>query len=93
MGSTIKIIGQIMKVTALKIPIVLLIEPQVFSDDRGFFFESFNQNKFEEAVGHKIHFVQDNSFKIGDGHIAWTSLSITTESSRKTCSCDSSGSL
>ena len=52
-----------MKVTALSIPDVLLIEPQVFSDDRGFFFESFNQNKFEEAVGHKIHFVQDNHSK------------------------------
>ena len=52
-----------MKVTALSIPDVLLIEPQVFSDDRGFFFESFNQNKFEEAVGHKIDFVQDNHSK------------------------------
>jgi len=52
-----------MKVTALSIPDVLLIEPEVFSDDRGFFFESFNQNKFEEAVGHKIHFVQDNHSK------------------------------
>ena len=52
-----------MKVTVLSIPDILLIEPQVFSDDRGFFFESFNQNKFEEAVGHKIHFVQDNHSK------------------------------
>lgn len=52
-----------MKVTSLKIPDVLLIEPQVFSDDRGFFFESFNQNKFEEAVGRKINFVQDNHSK------------------------------
>lgn len=52
-----------MKVTSLTIPDVLLIEPQVFSDDRGFFFESFNQNKFEEAVGRKINFVQDNHSK------------------------------
>ena len=52
-----------MKATALSIPDVLLIEPQVFNDSRGFFFESFNQNKFEEAVGHKIHFVQDNHSK------------------------------
>jgi dTDP-4-dehydrorhamnose 3,5-epimerase len=52
-----------MKVTPLAIPDVLLIEPQVFGDDRGFFFESFNQNKFEEAVGHKINFVQDNHSK------------------------------
>jgi len=52
-----------MKVTVLSIPDILLIEPEVFSDDRGFFFESFNQNKFEEAVGHKIDFVQDNHSK------------------------------
>ncbi|CAM8401679.1 RfbC dTDP-4-dehydrorhamnose 3,5-epimerase and related enzymes [Candidatus Methylopumilus universalis] len=52
-----------MKVTPLSIPDVLLIEPQVFGDDRGFFYESFNQNKFEEAMGKKISFVQDNHSK------------------------------
>ena len=52
-----------MKVTPLSIPDVLLIEPQVFGDERGFFFESFNQNKFEEAIGHKVNFVQDNHSK------------------------------
>ena len=52
-----------MKVTPLNIPDVLLIEPQVFGDDRGFFYESFNQNKFEEAMGKKISFVQDNHSK------------------------------
>jgi len=52
-----------MKVTPLSIPDVLLIEPQVFGDDRGFFYESFNQNKFEEAIGKKINFVQDNHSK------------------------------
>ena len=52
-----------MKVTPLSIPDVLLIEPQVFGDDRGFFYESFNQNKFEEAMGRKINFVQDNHSK------------------------------
>ncbi len=52
-----------MKVTPLTIPDVLLIEPQVFGDDRGFFYESFNQNKFEAALGHKINFVQDNHSK------------------------------
>jgi dTDP-4-dehydrorhamnose 3,5-epimerase len=39
-----------MKVTALKIPDVLIFEPQVISDERGFFFESFNQKKFEEII-------------------------------------------
>jgi len=52
-----------MKVTPLAIPDLLLIEPEVFGDDRGFFFESFNQNKFEEAIGQKINFVQDNHSK------------------------------
>ena len=52
-----------MKVTPLAILDVLLIEPQVFGDDRGFFFESFNQERFEKAVGKKINFVQDNHSK------------------------------
>lgn len=37
-----------------------MFEPKVFGDDRGFFFESFNQNKFEELTGRSINFVQDN---------------------------------
>lgn len=49
-----------MKTTPLAIPDVLLIEPKVFTDARGFFFESFNQQQFETALGRKIHFVQDN---------------------------------
>ena len=52
-----------MKVTPLAIPDLLLIEPQVFGDDRGFFFESFNHERFEKAVGKKINFVQDNHSK------------------------------
>jgi len=48
------------KVTATSIPEVLLIEPKVFGDARGFFFESFNQRAFEEAVGRPVAFVQDN---------------------------------
>ena len=49
-----------MKVTPLAIPEVLLIEPKVFGDARGFFFESFNQRAFNEATGLDVHFVQDN---------------------------------
>ena len=49
-----------MKATALAIPDVILFEPQVFKDERGFFFESFNQAKFEAAIGKKVVFVQDN---------------------------------
>lgn len=49
-----------MKATPLAIPDVVLIEPQVFGDERGFFFESFNQTRFEEAIGKPVQFVQDN---------------------------------
>jgi dTDP-4-dehydrorhamnose 3,5-epimerase len=46
--------------TPTAIPDVLIIEPKIFGDDRGFFFESFNKNDFSKAVGRKITFVQDN---------------------------------
>ena len=49
-----------MKATPLTIPDVILIEPKVFGDERGFFFESFNQARFEEALGKSVQFVQDN---------------------------------
>lgn len=49
-----------MKATPLAIPDVFLFEPKVFGDDRGFFFESFNPRKFEEAIGKPVSFVQDN---------------------------------
>ena len=52
-----------MKVTPLAISDVLLIEPKVFGDERGFFFESFNQLKFKSATGLDLHFVQDNHSK------------------------------
>ncbi len=49
-----------MTVTPTAIPDVLLLEPQVFTDDRGSFFESFNARVFAEAVGREVAFVQDN---------------------------------
>lgn len=49
-----------MKITPTNISDVLVIEPSVFGDDRGFFFESFNQAAFNQAVGEEITFVQDN---------------------------------
>ena len=42
---------------------VLIIEPKVFGDDRGFFFESFNQRRFNEIIGREVEFVQDNHSK------------------------------
>ena len=49
-----------MNATPLAIPDVILFEPKVFGDDRGFFFESFNQAQFDAAVGRPVKFVQDN---------------------------------
>src|SRR5210317_2127403 len=56
-----------MRVTSLKIPDVKMIEPEVFEDKRGFFYESFNQQKFNEAIGENITFVQDNHSKSSKG--------------------------
>ena len=49
-----------MKVTPTALPEVLLIEPQVFGDERGFFFESWNQRQLDQRVGRPLGFVQDN---------------------------------
>lgn len=56
-----------MKVTRTEIPDVLELEPRVFGDERGFFYESFNQRIFEEATGLKASFVQDNHSRSGRG--------------------------
>lgn len=49
-----------MKIVPTEIADVLIIEPQVFQDDRGFFFESYNQKSFSDRTGYSAHFVQDN---------------------------------
>ena len=49
-----------MNVIETTIPNVLIFEPKVFGDERGFFFESFNQKVFEQIVGYEVKFVQDN---------------------------------
>jgi dTDP-4-dehydrorhamnose 3,5-epimerase len=56
-----------MKATPLKIPDVILIEPKVFGDERGYFFESFNQTAFNQAIGYDVQFVQDNHSKSQKG--------------------------
>ena len=56
-----------MKATRLAIPDVVLIEPKVFGDARGFFFESFNQKAFNEATGTQHEFVQDNHSRSAKG--------------------------
>ena len=49
-----------MNSTPLAIPEVVLFEPRIFADARGFFFESFNQRVFESAIGKSVNFVQSN---------------------------------
>ncbi|MGE6113304.1 dTDP-4-dehydrorhamnose 3,5-epimerase [Aeromonas salmonicida] len=56
-----------MKVITTAIPDVLIFEPKVFGDARGFFFESFNQKLFEETVGYPVSFMQDNHSKSSKG--------------------------
>ena len=56
-----------MKVTPTALPEVLVVEPRVFGDSRGFFFESWNQRAFDEAVGHAVRFVQDNHSRSARG--------------------------
>jgi dTDP-4-dehydrorhamnose 3,5-epimerase len=56
-----------MKVTPTAIPDVLVIEPKVFGDARGFFYESFNSKAFDEAVGQHVEFVQDNHSRSSKG--------------------------
>lgn len=56
-----------MKVTKTDIEGVLILEPKVFGDERGFFFESFNQAAFNAAVGQDVKFVQDNHSRSAKG--------------------------
>lgn len=56
-----------MKATRLAIPEVILIAPKVFGDNRGFFFESFNHQQFEEAIGRPVKFIQDNHSRSAKG--------------------------
>jgi dTDP-4-dehydrorhamnose 3,5-epimerase len=56
-----------MKVIPTALPDVLIIEPHVFGDERGFFFESFNERKFRELTGITLPFVQDNHSKSARG--------------------------
>ena len=56
-----------MKFTPLAIPEVILIEPEVYGDNRGYFVETFRQDKFEEAIGYKVDFIQDNESKSTKG--------------------------
>lgn len=56
-----------MKFLPQAIPDVILIEPKIHGDDRGYFVETFRQDKFEEAIGHAVNFIQDNESKSSKG--------------------------
>ncbi|MGY3944243.1 dTDP-4-dehydrorhamnose 3,5-epimerase [Aeromonas tecta] len=56
-----------MNIIKTKIPDLFIIEPKVFGDERGFFFESFNQQQFESVIGRAVTFVQDNHSKSSRG--------------------------
>ena len=56
-----------MNIVPTEIPDVLIIEPKVFGDSRGFFFESFNQRQFEQLTGFAPSFVQDNHSRSASG--------------------------
>lgn len=56
-----------MEIQRFDIDGLLLIKPKVFGDERGYFFESFNKKRFEEAVGYEVNFIQDNESKSSYG--------------------------
>jgi dTDP-4-dehydrorhamnose 3,5-epimerase len=56
-----------MKVIPTDLPEVLILEPKVFGDERGFFMESYNRRAFNDAVGHEVDFVQDNHSRSSRG--------------------------
>ena len=56
-----------MKVTPTALPEVLIVEPRVFGDARGLFFESWNEQAFNTAVGAEVRFVQDNHSRSARG--------------------------
>ena len=56
-----------MNFVAQAIPDVLVIEPNVFGDERGYFVETFRQDKLESVLGYKVKFVQDNESKSSKG--------------------------
>jgi dTDP-4-dehydrorhamnose 3,5-epimerase len=56
-----------LRATPAALPEILIIEPQVFTDERGFFLESWNQQRFDDAVGRPVRFVQDNQSRSAGG--------------------------
>ena len=72
-----------MRATRLEIPEVVLFEPKVFGDERGFFFESFNQLVFDQATGLTPQFVQDNHSKSSRGVLRGLHYQLTPKAQGK----------
>lgn len=76
-----------MIITATSIPDVLIIEPTTYVDERGYFYESFNQRKFEEALGRSVGFVQDNQSMSTKGVIRGLHFQIAPSAQAKLVRC------
>lgn len=72
-----------MKVTSTRLPEVKIIQPRVFEDERGFFFESYNQQCFEEVIGRTVAFVQDNHSKSSKGVLRGLHYQLTPKAQGK----------
>jgi dTDP-4-dehydrorhamnose 3,5-epimerase len=78
-----------MRAIATKLPGVLILEPTVFPDERGFFLESFNQQRFDAAVGHHIDFVQDNHSRSSQGVLRGLHFQLAPHAQGKLVRCTS----
>ncbi|AUU08828.1 dTDP-4-dehydrorhamnose 3,5-epimerase [Serratia marcescens] len=76
-----------MKVIATALPDVLIFEPTVFGDPRGFFFESFSQRVFDEVVGRHVDFVQDNHSKSTKGVLRGLHYQLNPDAQAKLVRC------
>ena len=72
-----------MKFILQHIPEVVLIEPEMHGDDRGYFIETFRQDLFEKAIGHRVNFVQDNQSKSVKGVLRGLHYQLPTFSEAK----------
>ncbi|ENG2553025.1 TPA: dTDP-4-dehydrorhamnose 3,5-epimerase [Citrobacter farmeri] len=76
-----------MNVVRTDIPDVLILEPTVYGDERGFFYESFNQAVFDEITGNKVNFVQDNHSKSFKGVVRGLHYQLSPFSQAKLVRC------
>lgn len=76
-----------MNITATAIPDVKIIEPKVFGDERGFFYESFHQQRFDDAIGRHVEFVQDNHSRSSHGVLRGLHYQLSPQAQGKLVRC------